>query len=326
MIMDSKRGNDEPDDFVAEVEKWIEEENRKERPDYRNTVYCDKHLGVKMVLASSWSSIEYGDTSVDLNPTLLWYCPKPDCDRHYEPSMFGYYVNEPGRRLDGPKQPRGNHPGLPFMYIGKSGEGRRYKCPYYKCLEEGPIVAETVEDEHVEPPPADPLTNLKKAERQRAEELLIFQFFASACGLPIDEESPENREPNYPDILCTISGQRYWFELGEIIHKDVAEKVNPKRRAWDGGFSYDQEQPFVELINSKAAKTYTTDGLPVDLILHFDLRFGTTASVRRLCERHAELLKSLTTAGSFNRVWVFNVANKGVVLQCCGSNNEVAAE
>ena len=75
--------------------------------------------------------------------------------------------------------------------------------------------------------------------------LLIFQSFASACGLPVDEGSPENREPDYPDILCTISGQRYCFELGQIIHEEVAEKVNPKRRTLDGGFSYDQEEPFV---------------------------------------------------------------------------------
>lgn len=316
--MCSTKGNDDLHDFEGELHRWIEEANRKDHPDYRNTIYCDRHLGVKMLLADSWSSIEYGDTSVDVNPTLLWHCPKPGCDRHYEPTMFGYHVNEPGRRIqtDGTKQPRGNHPGLPFMYIGKFGEGRRFKCPYYKCEEQGPIVREAVADEYVEPPQPDPLTSLTKAERKRAEELLIFQSFASACGLPIDEGSPENRDPDYPDILCTISGQRYWFELGRIIHPEVAEKLNPKRRKLGGGFSYNQEEPFVQLLNGKSAKRYATDGLPVDLILHFDLRLGTTASVRRLCERHADFLKSLTTSGPFKRVWVFNIANNSVVW--CG--------
>ncbi len=138
----------EEDDFLSDIEKWMEEEQRKERPDYRNTVYCDKHLGVKMRLASSWTSIEYGDTSVDANTNLLWFCPKPDCDRHYEPTMFGYHINEPGHRL-GPqtaKQPRCNHIGLPFMYIGKDGNGRRYKCPLYKCDRHGEVVAEAVEE------------------------------------------------------------------------------------------------------------------------------------------------------------------------------------
>src|ERR1039457_4929767 len=118
--------SEDADDILSEIEMYMEEERRKERPDYHNTVYCDRHLGVKMCLATSWGTVEYGDTSVDANANLLWYCPKPGCDRHYEPTMFGYHVNEQGRRLqtDGKKQPRGNHPGLPFMFIEKSGDGK----------------------------------------------------------------------------------------------------------------------------------------------------------------------------------------------------------
>ena len=307
-------GLENADDFISDIAKLIEEEQRKERPDYRNTIYCDRHLGVKMLLATSWGSIEYGDTSVDANTILLWSCPEPDCSRHYEPTMFGYHVNKQGQRLqtDGKKQPRGNHPGLPFMYIGKFGEGRRYKCPLYKCDEDGPVVAQSIVDEEVQPPP-DPLANLKSVERKRTAEMLVFQSFASVSGLPIDEGSAENRDPDYPDILCTISGQRYWFELGQIIHEEAAEKVNPKRRKLDGGFSYDQEQPFVHLISSKASKSYVTDGFPVDLILHFDLRFGSAAAVQRLCEKHTALLGALATTGPFRRVWVFDAFKKVVV-------------
>lgn len=292
----------------------MEEEHRKEHADYRNTVYCDRHLGVKMLLADSWSSIEYGETSVSVNLRLLWRCPKPSCDRRYEPTIFGYHTNPTGRRIqtDGPKQPRGNHPGVPFMYIGKFGDGRRFKCPYYKCEEQGPVVAEAVVDEHLEPPP-DPLSHFKKEKRKRVEELSTFQLFAPACGLAIDRGSPENGIPPCADILCTISGQRYWFELGHFIHEQVAEKVNPKRRQFDGGFSYDQEGPFLKLIDNKVAKRYVTDGSPVDLILHFDLRFGTAATVRRLCERHSDRLRALTTSGPFTRVWVFDVSTKAVI-------------
>ena len=156
---------DDADDFLSEIKKHMEEERRKERPDYRNGVYCDIHLGVKMLLASTWGSIEYGDAMADANPNLLWICPKQGCTRHYEPTMFGYHLNEPGRRLDGRRQLRGNHSGLPFMYIGKEGEGRRYKCPLYKCDEVGPVVADLVADEEVQLPP-DPLGNLKSAERK----------------------------------------------------------------------------------------------------------------------------------------------------------------
>lgn len=305
---------DDADDFMSEIEKYMEEERRKEHPDYRSVVYCDKHLGVEMRLATSWGSHEYGDTKADVNPNLLWYCPKPGCDRHYKPTMFGYHINEPGRRLrtNGPKQPRGNHPGVPFMYIAKEGEGRRYKCPYYKCDEQGPVVAASIADEDVQLP-ANPLDDFRGADRKRAVEMLVFQSFVLACGLPIDEGSAENGAQGYPDIGCTISGQPYWFELGQIIHEEVAEKLNPKRRKQDGGFSYDQEKPFVELINAKTSKNYKTEGAPVDLVFHFDHRLGTASTVRRLSEKHRTLLDSLTTIGPFRRVWIFDDYAKELV-------------
>lgn len=305
---------DDADDLIAEIKKLMEEDERKEQPDYRNTVYCDVHRGVKMVLALSWGSIQYGETSVDVNPNNLWVCPKQGCDRHYEPRMFGYHINEPGHRL-GPetaKQPRCNHRGRPFMYIGKDGNGRRYECPLYKCDKHGAVVAEGVEDEEIELPP-DPPANLKSAEKKRAAEMQVFQSFACASGLPIDPRSAENHEPDHPDILCKISGDPYWFELGRIIHEEVAEKVNPKRQKADGGFSYNQEPPFVNLIESKASKSYRTDGFPVDLIVHFDLRYGTASTTRGLCEKHRTLLETLITKGTFRRVWVFDELNKAVV-------------
>lgn len=306
--------NEDTDDIVFEIEKYMEEKPRKEDPDYSNIVYCDKHLGVKMRLAKSWGSVEYGDSAVDANANYLWYCPKPGCDRHYAPMIFGYYSSEQGRtpRTDGKQQPRGNHPGLPFMYIGKIGNGRVYKCPLYKCEEHGPEVAGSVAEEEVQAPP-DELAGLNNAQRKRAAEMAVFQSFAAVSGLSIDEGSPVNCDPDYPDILCTISGQKCWFELGQIIHEDVAEKINPKRRTLDGGFSYDQEKPFVELVSSKAAKKYVTEGAPVDLILHFDLRFGIPNAARRLCEKHANILAALTSKGPFSRVWVFDDFNKVVI-------------
>jgi hypothetical protein len=227
--------------------------------------------------------------------------------------MFGYHVNEPFRRLDdAAKQHRGNHPERPFMYIGKEGEGRRYRCPLYKCDELGPVVADSVVDEEVQLP-SDPLANLKSAERKRALEMLVFLSFAPASGLPIEQGSPENRDPDYPDILCTISGQKYWFELGWIINEEVAEKLNPSRRKQAGGFSFNQEKPLVNVVSDKTTKKYTTEGAPVDLILHFDLRFGSAATARRLCEKNEALLKLLTTTGPFKRVWVFDELNNNMV-------------
>lgn len=312
----SVRCNAMDDDLLTDIEEWMKEEQRKEHPDYRITVYCDHHLGVKMQLAKTWGSVEWSESSVDANTNLLWFCPKPDCIRCYEPTMFGYHWNsrKPGTRMrmNPMKQHRGNHPGLPFMYIGKVGEGRRFMCPLYKCDEQGPEVAASVVDEEVEIP-ADPSNDLKGAERKRAIEMLVFQSFAAASGLQVDEGSAENRDPDYPDILCTISGQKHWFELGRIINEEVAEKLNPNRRKQDGGFSYDQEKPLTDVVKNKAERKYVTEGAPVDLVLHFDLRLGTIGNLERLVEKHEADLVSLTTTGRFKRVWVFDEHTRTVV-------------
>jgi len=303
-------------DWLADIEEFMKEEERKEHPDYRITVFCDHHLGVKMLLATSWGSVEYGETSVDANPIRQWFCPKPDCIRCYEPTMFGYHWNsgKPGtrRQMNPQKQPRGNHPNLPFMYIGKVGEGRRFMCPLYKCDEEGPEVALSVVDEEVETP-TNPLDDLRGDERKRAFEMSVFQSFASVSGLRIDKGSHENGAQYYPDIRCTILGQPYWFELGQIINEEVAEMLSPKRRKEERGFSYDQESSFAKLISGKATKKYETEGASVDLILHFDPRFGTTARARLLIEKHGTLLDSLTTSGQFRRVWIFDAYTKEIV-------------
>jgi hypothetical protein len=230
--------------------------------------------------------------------------------------MFGYHWNS-GKmgtrmRMNPNQQVRCNHPGVPFMYIGRVGEGRRFMCPLYKCGKQGPEVVASVVDEEVEIPP-NPLEGLRGAEKKRRIEMLVFQAFALASGLPVDEGSAENRDPPYPDILCTIYGQKHWFELGQITNEEVAEKLSPNRRKQDGGFSYDQEEPFVKIISSKAEKKYETEGAPVDLILHFDLRLGSAAAVERLVDKHEALLGSLSVNGPFNRVWIFDKPTRRVV-------------
>ncbi len=143
--------------------------------------------------------------------------------------------------------------------------------------------------------PFDPLSKLKKDARKSAVEMAIFRAFGAASSLAIDEGSEQNRNPDYPDVECTISGALHFFELGRIISSEVAEKLDPNRRKPESGFSFNQEQPFLDIVDSKKRKKYTTDGEPVDLILHFDLRLGTTATVERLIQRNPGLLECLYT-------------------------------
>ena len=236
--------------------------------------------------------------------------------RCYEPNMFGYFWcgSEMGSRIEqnSTKQPRGNREGLPFLYIGKVGNGRRFLCPLYKCHEQGEDVALSAIDEEVAIP-EDPLSALGKEERKRAKEMAVFKSFASASGIGVDEGSAKNHLPNAPDIRCTISGLSRFFELGEIINEEVAAKINPKRQASAPGFSFSQEIPFVEIIAKKKSKTYQTAGDPVDLILHFDLRLGSKSVVRGQIEKHAALLESLIADGPFSGVWIFDEWTKTIV-------------
>jgi hypothetical protein len=57
-------------------------------------------------------------------------------------------------------------------------------------------------------------------------ELKIFSTFAKACGLPIQPNSIEKRQPPEPDILCMIEGEGpVAFEMVEIIDEDLARRT-----------------------------------------------------------------------------------------------------
>ena len=122
-----------------------------------------------------------------------------------------------------------------------------------------------------------------------------------------------NEKSPLPDIGCTISGKPHYFELGEIISEDVAEAVNPKRWGRDPGFSFSQENPFLYIVAKKATRTYTTDGAPVDLILHFDLKLGSRGVIDGLIQKHGERLKNLVTDGPFLGVWIYDSYTNFVV-------------
>jgi len=61
---------------------------------------------------------------------------------------------------------------------------------------------------------------------KRVHEAEVFRAFIEACRLPIDHESVENVEPDYPDIRCLgADGKARLFELGEILWEDESANV-----------------------------------------------------------------------------------------------------
>jgi hypothetical protein len=161
--------------------------------------------------------------------------------------------------------------------------------------------------------PLDPLLRLSKEERKRALEMSVFKSFASTIGIDAAPAEYGNPTLRQPDIQCTVSGKVRWFELGSIMSRDVAAKVKPSRRVSEDGFSFKQEIPFVYIVTDKRRKQYQTQGDPIELILHFDLRLGSRSVVQRQIAKHMSKLESLLTKGPFSRVWIFDEWQKSIV-------------
>ena len=240
----------------AAFEAAMWEQRKKSLPSQTLVIYCEQHLGVKMVRAVSWGLGQYGEASANVSWLDFWRCPKSDCDRCYDPMLFGYfrYKDQMGSRIErNPLEQKrcGIHVETPFLYIGKVDQGRQFLCPLDNCDNRGDWVSAVVVDEELVVSD-DPVGGLGKAER----EMSVFSSFARASGLAIDEGSAVNAVPQHPDIRCTIQGQLYWFELGEIVSEEVAKRTNSRGRIIGRDFSFSQEDPFVNIVNKKATKAY----------------------------------------------------------------------
>lgn len=63
-------------------------------------------------------------------------------------------------------------------------------------------------------------------DRHGSREGKIFIRFAEVCGLAVQPDSIEKREPPEPDILCKIEGEGFVaFEMVELIDPDLAQRT-----------------------------------------------------------------------------------------------------
>ena len=69
----------------------------------------------------------------------------------------------------------------------------------------------------------------------------------------------------------------------------------------------------MDIITKKANKKYETQGAPVELVLHFDLRMGSESVVLHQVGKHAGLLQALVNNGPFARIWIFDEWKKTIV-------------
>jgi hypothetical protein len=230
--------------------------------------YCDVHPESQLLPSAAWLAGQYGGDKADCNPFEFWRCSRSDCDRCYDPDLFGYFgfSRQVGERIrSNPRRQErcDQHDERPFMVIGKFGQGRRFRCPFHDCDQVGSWAAESVADVvgSTEPQSSGQLAGDAKKE---AFELSTFVEFANAADLAV--EFPQNARPPRPDIHCHIDGQEYWFELGRIADTKLAKAVSIGWPKDPTPFSFAQKEPLLRIIEKKAAAHYDTNGRHVDLV------------------------------------------------------------
>ncbi len=282
--------------------------------------YCDLHLDATLVPAGSWIAGQYGGNTADCNPLENWRCSHPDCNRCYERSMYGYFILDRERgshiQMNPEKQERcyrhDKLPFDPFLVIGKFGDGRQLRCPYHGCDTVGGVVDTFVADVAEVVQQSQPTAlQLSGAAKKEAFELSVFIEFATAAHLAV--ESPENAQPPRPDIRCRIQGEECWFELGRITDTNLARTISGEWPKAPKPFSFAQEEPFVRIIEKKAASQYQTDGHPLDLVLHFDQQPPDRAALTRHLQENAAALNDLKQRGPFSCIWIYDGWSRSVL-------------
>jgi hypothetical protein len=260
-------------------------ENRKksQTPDSR-VIYCDVHRGSRMHPAVTWSITQngfvFGKDLAGCNPLNHWLCREPGCTRCYDPDFARHFP-------------------LSALYGGHS--------PVRECGKRGEALADSLQSEHLRIlDPNGAIRPLTKNEQKESSELALFNSFAPAAGIHVDEGTARNARDPDPDIRCMIAGREHWFELGRIVNQDLAERINPKRRTRDVPFSFSQEEPLASIINKKRRKKYLTGGSPVDLVLYFDHYPADLRAIQRHITNQHSALVSLVNECHIRRVWLYD--------------------
>lgn len=156
--------------------------------------------------------------------------------------------------------------------------------------------------------------------RKELAEMRAFLGFIEAAEIGIDLDSPANEKPPRPDISCTIDGDPYFFELGEVTDQSLARDVSMSARDGedgDGGF-FDEDEPLLRIIRKKTLSTYQTGGAPLDLVLHYDKQ--SPISPAECLRRHeTDIAAALIPTGPFSRIWIYDSWTHLVLWSRAGS-------
>ena len=145
------------------------------------------------------------------------------------------------------------------------------------------------------------------AEKKQIKESKVFIGFVRVSGLSIDSEDHENTEPPVPDILASVEGEAYYFELGEIADQGLAWATSVSVNTGEiTGCPFSQTEPLLKMFREKCAKSYLTNGAPVDLLLHFSAQPPYEPLLYEDLKVHAAEIAHLIKGSQYARVWLYS--------------------
>ncbi len=166
------------------------------------------------------------------------------------------------------------------------------------------------------------LEDLSRDDRKKYEEWTTFSKFARVAQLGIDPRTIECCDPREPDIRCQLSGERCYFELGEVTDQDLAENAGiAKREGRDifGGFC-SQIGALRRMICQKCSTEYTTFGHPAHLLLHYRVghQYPDVRRIRAEIVSEKEMIAGMLRSSSFSGLWLYDGWEGSVIAKVGG--------
>jgi hypothetical protein len=150
-------------------------------------------------------------------------------------------------------------------------------------------------------------------------ELDVFRAFEAVADIGINAGSAQNAKAPEPDILCVIGGNPHYFELGEIADTSMARNLaKALERDEPTGGAFSQMEPCHDILASKAKKVYRSNGVPIDLLLHYQKQTPPWKQYfDEMVEKYANEINAvlIPNGGPFQRLWVLDVWGKGILLR-----------
>lgn len=115
--------------------------------------------------------------------------------------------------------------------------------------------------------------NARESDKASRERQIFGQFAEVAnatCNLQVDLTSIESNRPPEPDIKCKLRGTLHFFEMVEITDEALARNVSISMREMKitGGF-FSQDLPLTKAFESKAQRSYSVLGGPLELLTYY---------------------------------------------------------